>query len=69
MNVFEDLLPYLKNDNDVSLNAKYLSDALAVISTEQVSFSMSGKLNPCVLRPVGEGAPEYLHVIMPLRST
>jgi DNA polymerase III subunit beta len=56
------------DDGEISLNARYLSDALAVIKTKQVSFAMSGKLNPCVLRPEGDGADDYLHIIMPLRT-
>ena len=56
------------DDGEISLNARYVSDALAVIKTKQVSFAMSGKLNPCVLRPEGEGADDYLHIIMPLRT-
>lgn len=56
------------DDGEISLNANYLSDALAVIKTKTVSFSISGKLNPCVIRPEGEGAPQYLHIIMPLRT-
>lgn len=56
------------DDGEISLNANYLSDALAVINTKTVSFSISGKLNPCVIRPEGEGAPNYLHIIMPLRT-
>jgi DNA polymerase III subunit beta len=56
------------DDGEISLNARYLSDALATIKTKTVSFSMSGKLNPCVLRPEGDDADEYLHIIMPLRT-
>jgi len=56
------------DDGEISLNARYISDALAVIKTKQVSFAMSGKLNPCVLRPEGEDADDYLHIIMPLRT-
>jgi DNA polymerase-3 subunit beta len=56
------------DDGTISLNARYISDALAVIKTKQVSLAMSGKLNPCVLRPEGEDADDYLHIIMPLRS-
>lgn len=56
------------DDGEISLNARYLADALAVIKTKQVSFSISGRLNPCVLRPEGDDADDYLHIIMPLRT-
>ncbi len=56
------------DDGEISLNARYLSDALGVLKTKQVSFGMSGKLNPCVIRPEGDDAHDYLHIIMPLRT-
>jgi DNA polymerase-3 subunit beta len=56
------------DDGEISLNAKFLSDALSTIKTKQVSFSISGKLNPCVIRPEGDDARDYLHIIMPLRT-
>jgi DNA polymerase-3 subunit beta len=56
------------DDGEISLNARYLSEALGVIKTKQVSLAMSGKLNPCVLRPEGDDADSYLHIIMPLRT-
>jgi DNA polymerase-3 subunit beta len=56
------------DDGEISLNARYLSDALAVITTKEVSLAMSGKLNACVLRPEGDEADDYLHIIMPLRT-
>jgi DNA polymerase-3 subunit beta len=56
------------DDAEISLNAKFLSDALAVVKTKEVSFSTSGKLNPCVIRPEGKDAGDYLHIIMPLRT-
>ncbi len=54
-------------DGEISLNARYLTDALGVIGSDQVSLSLSGKLNPCVLVPGGK-ASDYLHIIMPLRT-
>ena len=56
------------DDGEISLNARYLSEALGAIKTKQVVFAMSGKLNPCVLRPEGEGSDSYIHIIMPLRT-
>lgn len=55
------------DDGEISLNARYLLDALNVMEAEKLTFSISGKLNPCVLRPMSKDS-EYLHLIMPLRT-
>jgi DNA polymerase III subunit beta len=59
------------DDGEISLNARYLSDVLGVIRSPKVNFSISGKLNPCVIRPVSgkKADQDYLHIIMPLRTT
>lgn len=51
---------------EVSLNCRYLLEALSVLNQEKLTFSITGKVNPCLLRP--EGDDSYLHIIMPLRS-
>src|SRR3989344_1194670 len=51
---------------EVTLNSRYLIEALAAFSDEQVEFCFNGKLEPCILRSRGE--PGYTHLIMPLRS-
>ncbi|TAK89100.1 DNA polymerase III subunit beta [Patescibacteria group bacterium] len=56
------------DDNEISLNASYLTDALTAIKTKKVSISMSGKLNATVIKPDGNDAPNYLHIIMPVRT-
>ena len=51
----------------VSLNSRYLIDALNAVSSEEVTFGFSGKLAPCILaESVKE--PVYKHIIMPLKS-
>ena len=55
-------------DGEVSLNARYLSEALSVIKSPEVEFSISGKLNPCAIKPLGKNSAEYIHIIMPLRA-
>lgn len=50
----------------VTLNSRYLSEALAVIDGENVTFRFSGKLSPCVL--TSADTSDYKHVIMPLKS-
>lgn len=51
---------------NVTLNSRYLLDALAAIDSETVEFCFNGKLEPCVVR--GAGVNDYTHIVMPLRS-
>lgn len=53
-------------DGSITLNSRYLLDALNALSGESVSFGFNGKLEPSVLRD--PKAKDYLHVIMPLKS-
>lgn len=55
-----------KGDGSITLNSRYLLDALNALSGESVSFGFNGKLEPSVLRD--PKAKDYLHVIMPLKS-
>lgn len=54
-------------DGQVTLNSRYLLDALGVIEGGAVDFRFSGKLSPCVLTATGKDS-NYLHIIMPLKS-
>lgn len=54
-------------DGQVTLNSRYLADALSVVTGDKVEFRFSGKLSPCVLSTAG-GDSDYQHVIMPLKS-
>lgn len=65
-NVSEAAVKVSGEDAEVTLNSRYLLDGLTAIDTQEVTFSISGKINPCVLRPVGK--KDYLHIVMPLRS-
>ncbi len=51
---------------EVTLNSRYLIDALNAFDGENVEFCFNGKLEPCVLKSADD--PKYLHLIMPLRS-
>lgn len=57
----------IQGDGQVTLNSRYLGDALSVIGVDTVEFRFSGKLAPCVVTPKGESA-DYTHIIMPLKS-
>ena len=50
----------------ITLNSKYLLEALGVLSGEKVSFGFNGKLEPTLLKD--PSAKDYRHVIMPLKS-
>lgn len=51
----------------VTLNSRYLTEALSVVDGNEVEFRFSGKLSPCVLTEK-TNKPNYLHIIMPLKS-
>jgi DNA polymerase-3 subunit beta len=56
----------VKGSGEVTLNSRYLLDALHVFSGDSITFGFNGKLDPCLL--TDESAKEYKHIIMPLRS-
>lgn len=51
----------------VTLNSRYLLEALGCIDKPVVAFRFSGKLSPCVLT-VADEQSDYKHIIMPLKS-
>ena len=57
----------ISSDGQVTLNSRYLSEALGVIDGNEVEFRFSGKLAPCVLTAKVKD-PNYKHIIMPLKS-
>ncbi|HTB48521.1 MAG TPA: DNA polymerase III subunit beta [Verrucomicrobiae bacterium] len=50
----------------ITLNARYLLDALNALTGDEVVFGFNGKLEPTLLHD--PAAPDYQHVIMPLKS-
>ncbi len=54
------------NDGIITLNSRYILDALHGLSGEDVTFSFNGKLEPWVIKD--PKADDYIHVIMPLKS-
>ena len=53
-------------DGQVTVNSRYLIEALGVLDCEQVIFRFSGKLSPCVLSSDQKDS-DYQHIIMPLK--
>lgn len=56
----------VSGDGDITLNSRYLLDALGALSSDEVSLGFNGKLEACVLRATDD--PSYTHIIMPLKS-
>jgi DNA polymerase-3 subunit beta len=56
----------VKGGGSITLNSRYLLDALGVLSGEDVSFGFNGKLEPTLLHD--PEAKDYSHIIMPLKS-
>ena len=54
-------------DGQITLNSRYLSEALSVVEGDEVEFSFSGKIAPCILRSTKPDT-DYYHIIMPLKS-
>lgn len=54
-------------DGQITLNSRYVSEALAAIDGERIKFCFSGKLSPSVFTTAEEKS-NYTHIIMPLKS-
>ncbi|MGV9002150.1 MAG: DNA polymerase III subunit beta [Candidatus Saccharimonadaceae bacterium] len=51
----------------VTLNSRYLTEALGAVDADTISFSFSGKLSPIIIKSTKKDT-NYYHVIMPLKS-
>jgi len=56
----------IKGGGEVTLNSRYLLDALNALNTQEVTFSFNGKLEPCVLK--SNESPDHTYLVMPLKS-
>lgn len=54
------------SDGTITINSRYIIEALGVVDAEAIDFGFSGKLAPCVIRPTTDSS--YTHIIMPLKS-
>ncbi len=57
----------VSTDGSVTINSRYLSEVLGVMDGEQLTFSFSGKLSPCVIREQIKN-PDFTYIIMPMKS-
>jgi DNA polymerase III subunit beta len=55
----------ITGSGSITLNSRYLLDALGVLSGDEVMFGFNGKLEPTLLQ---DASPDYAHIIMPLKS-
>ena len=56
----------VKGTGSITLNSRYLLDALNALSSDDVTFGFNGKLEPTLLSDPSND--EYKHIIMPLKS-
>ncbi|HSE29112.1 MAG TPA: DNA polymerase III subunit beta [Candidatus Saccharimonadales bacterium] len=55
-------------EGSVTLNSRYLLEALGCVDAKTVEFRFSGKLAPCIVTAADNPDAGYKHVIMPLKS-
>lgn len=55
-----------ETDGKVTLNSRFLLDAINALNGDRVKFGFSNKLDPVVVR--AEGGDNYIHIVMPLKS-
>lgn len=56
----------VEGTGDITLNSRYLLDALGALGGDDVVFCFNGKLEPTVIKD--PAASDYTHIIMPLKS-
>lgn len=56
----------VETDGKVTLNSRFLLDALNVLDGDEIEFGFSNKLDPVVLK--GKKDKNYIHIIMPLKG-
>ena len=51
---------------NMAFNVAYLEEVLAAMGAPQVALELTTPTEPAVLRPVGNGAGEFMHLLMPM---
>lgn len=51
---------------EITFNAKFLLDVLSVLPSIKITLGVSGKLNPGIIKPLGQKG--YIYLIMPLQT-
>ena len=55
------------DETTIAFNARYLADVLTNVAAEQFALELNGPLSPGVFKPIGDD--QYVHVVMPVRTT
>lgn len=56
----------VSGDAEITLNSRYILDALQAFEGDRIQINVNGKLDPCVLTDPDDTS--YLHVVMPVKS-
>ena len=56
----------ITQEGNITLNSRYILDALHAFGGDEVRLAFNGKLEPCIL--ADPKSNDYLHVVMPLKS-
>lgn len=56
----------IKGDAVITMNSRYVLDALSAIEGDEVQLNINGKLDPCLLTDPRND--DYVHVVMPVKS-
>lgn len=57
----------IQGKGKITLNSRYLIDALNAVSGEEIIFEFKSKLAPCLMKSTKKDT-DYIHIIMPLKS-
>lgn len=57
----------VKGQGKITLNSRYLIDALNSVTGKETTFEFSSKLAPCLIKSSQKDS-DYIHIIMPLKS-
>lgn len=54
---------------DIAFNSRYLTEALKVIDTEEITLEFTSNVNPCIIKPVYKDSnnKEYTYLLLPVR--
>lgn len=56
----------VSKDERVTINSRYMIDAISALDEEKVMIGFSGKMSPVLIR--NEKGQKYTHIVMPLKS-
>jgi DNA polymerase-3 subunit beta len=55
-------------DNEASINYRYLLDGINNIKSDEVNFELNSNSTPCMLKPKADIEKDYLYIVMPIRQ-